>query len=426
MFGIVADDLSGAIDASAPFATRGMSTGIPLALPTFLDLSGWDVIGFNTQTRGLASREIEYPVRNAIRRLLSAGCDRIFKKIDSTLRGHPGLEIKSAMIEMMAPYAFVTPSFPQNGRTVRDGILYVHGTPLRGISEGENIPCNTKTWSVIDMLESQSGQPTGLVDLGTVGGGESAIQRRIEKLISSDIKVLVFDAVTQIHLQFIASTIIRSFPDGLIVGSAGLSSAFAQNLSPMVGAYSALNLEPHQGNVLIVAGSINPVTVKQLDDLVLTEGIETIGIDFQPVVESENEASSELQRALLRITSAFKQGKDVVLRVTPRTKQLPPHTQSPTQTKTSAMISNFIQRLTVAVFTRSRPAALVLTGGETAYAVLSGLGTEGIVIHTELQPGVALGTVEGGDAHGTTVVTKAGGFGNKKTMAAVIKNLKRL
>jgi uncharacterized protein YgbK (DUF1537 family) len=90
------------------------------------------------------------------------------------------------------------------------------------------------------------------------------------------------------------------------------------------------------------------------------------------------------------------------------------------------MISNFIQRLTVAVFTRSRPAALVLTGGETAYAVLSGLGTEGIVIHTELQPGVALGTVEGGDAHGTTVVTKAGGFGNKKTMAAVIKNLKRL
>ena len=96
MFGIVADDLSGAIDASAPFATRGISTGVPLTLPTFLDLSGWNVIGFNTQTRGLASGEIEYPVRNAIRRLLSFGCDRIFKKIDSTLRGHPGLEIKSA------------------------------------------------------------------------------------------------------------------------------------------------------------------------------------------------------------------------------------------------------------------------------------------------------------------------------------------
>lgn len=424
MFGIVADDLSGAIDASAPFATRGISTGVPLSLPTVLDLSDWKVIGFNTQTRGLIGEDIEYTVRGAIRRLLSLGCDKIFKKIDSTLRGYPGLEIRSAMTEMAAPYAFVAPSFPQNGRTVRGGILHVHENPLLTNSEEKNVSGDTKICSVIDMIGSQSGQPTGLIDLDIVEAGESAIQRQIEKLINSAAKVLVFDAATQTHLKFITSTITQSFPDGLIVGSAGLSSAFAENLSPKVNVYSTLGTKTHRGNVLIVAGSTNPVTLTQLDDLAITNDIETIGIDFQSVVAPANEARYELRRTALRTTSAFKQGKDVVLRMTSQTKQLPTHTQSQAFMKTSAMIFNFMQRLALSVFTQSSPAALVLTGGETAYAVLSGLSTAGIVIHTELQPGVVLGVAKGGVADGTIVVTKAGGFGNRKTLGAVLKNLK--
>ena len=113
MLGIVADDLTGAIDAAAPFATLGVSTGVFLSPHVTLDPPDWDVVSVNTQTRSLARPEVESEVRSAVRKLVSAGSGRIFKKIDSTLRGHPGPEIAAAMAEAEAPYAFVAPSFPE-------------------------------------------------------------------------------------------------------------------------------------------------------------------------------------------------------------------------------------------------------------------------------------------------------------------------
>jgi uncharacterized protein YgbK (DUF1537 family) len=61
---------------------------------------------------------------------------------------------------------------------------------------------------------------------------------------------------------------------------------------------------------------------------------------------------------------------------------------------------------------RTRPATLLLTGGETAIAVLRALAVDGLRLTGELEPGLALGTLAGGPHDGLVVMTKAGGFGD--------------
>ena len=262
--------------------------------------------------------------------------------------------------EAEAPYAFVAPSFPETGRTVRDGVLYIHGHTLRGAVGGGAALGDTGTSSVVDLLAEQTGRRTGLVDLATVEAGASAIRNRIGKLISAGITILVFDAVERSSLQRIVSAVIKAYPDGLLAGSAGLSSALARRLRPNPTAIADSGGAARDGPVLVVAGSVNPVTLAQLDRLANMAGVNTVWVDGASAAESADKADAELRRTLRGVASAFGRGRDVVIRWTPKTERLLASTQAPTLMKTGDLLSGFLQHLSAQIFAESRPAALIL------------------------------------------------------------------
>jgi uncharacterized protein YgbK (DUF1537 family) len=66
---------------------------------------------------------------------------------------------------------------------------------------------------------------------------------------------------------------------------------------------------------------------------------------------------------------------------------------------------------------------LVATGGDTVYALLSKLGVHSIRLLDEVEPGVPLGITAG--AVSIPVVTKAGAFGNAKTLQRSLERLHR-
>ncbi|MCL5744977.1 MAG: hypothetical protein M1541_13795 [Acidobacteria bacterium] len=70
-----------------------------------------------------------------------------------------------------------------------------------------------------------------------------------------------------------------------------------------------------------------------------------------------------------------------------------------------------------------RPSALVVVGGETLAGVARLLGFHGLLVRGETAPGMALAEVRGGPQHGSQIVTKAGDFGERETLAAVIAEL---
>jgi uncharacterized protein YgbK (DUF1537 family) len=121
---VVADDLTGAADAAAPFAARGLAVSVALS-PA--DPAGVEVLALLTDNRRRPAAEAAERMRAAVARVRDWAPETLFVKIDSTLRGQVHADVSGALDAWGGAGAVVTPAFPAQGRTVRGGALVVHG-----------------------------------------------------------------------------------------------------------------------------------------------------------------------------------------------------------------------------------------------------------------------------------------------------------
>ena len=87
---ILADDLTGATDSGAQFASRGIDTLVSWG--DSKSAGETPVVAWDLATRQLEPAAAAAKHEAAVRRLLAPG-RRLYKKIDSTLRGQPAAEI---------------------------------------------------------------------------------------------------------------------------------------------------------------------------------------------------------------------------------------------------------------------------------------------------------------------------------------------
>ena len=103
---VIADDLTGACDTGAVFARRGLRVVVQLAAGGAPVLQDGDVLVVSTDSRYLSEDQAAQAVLTAVpTAVLSAArpnC-QIYKKVDSTLRGHPGAELRAVMRPMKCP-----------------------------------------------------------------------------------------------------------------------------------------------------------------------------------------------------------------------------------------------------------------------------------------------------------------------------------
>src|ERR1039458_9829009 len=91
---LIADDLTGACDAAVHFAMRGRRTIVPIAPGA--ELADSTVIAISTDSRDLDPAAARDAVSAAAASLPTGSPSILFKKIDSTLRGHAGAAIADA------------------------------------------------------------------------------------------------------------------------------------------------------------------------------------------------------------------------------------------------------------------------------------------------------------------------------------------
>lgn len=119
MLCIIADDLTGALDAAGPFAGRGLSVVVafgPDATAKALSMSA-DVVAVSTRSREVSEEVAAARVRD-VAAVLPAGT-RVFKKVDSRLKGNVAAELVA-----LAPAALmVAPAIPDFGRIVQNGAV---------------------------------------------------------------------------------------------------------------------------------------------------------------------------------------------------------------------------------------------------------------------------------------------------------------
>ncbi|MFQ5828823.1 MAG: four-carbon acid sugar kinase family protein [Candidatus Methylomirabilia bacterium] len=393
---IIADDLTGAADTGAPFARARLVTLITLVGgPTSHarhDPQG-DVLVLSTESRHLARAEAEARVRLAAGRVGKAVW--VYKKIDSTLRGHPGPELATLMDALGPEQALVAPAFPAQGRTTVGGQQRVDGLPLEQTPlgrEGASSDLSRLFGPGPDGVGG-SGRPVQLIELSTVRRGPAAVTEMLRALGPA---VVIADAETESDLATLAGAVVQGKVT-LVCGSAGLARALARTL-PL--APTAPRPKPPRGApgpVLTVAGSRHPQTLRQVD-VARQQGVAVVRPDPEFVITD----GKAIERSAQSVVAHLAAGRDVIL-TTAGLDEAPMGGQP---------VAVGLGRIACAVVARTHVGGLVLTGGDVAAAVCAELGTSALWLMGEVQPGIALSVMLGGALPGVPVVTKAGGFGS--------------
>ncbi|HVG48100.1 MAG TPA: four-carbon acid sugar kinase family protein [Rubellimicrobium sp.] len=115
----MADDLTGALDSAAPFAARGCRVEVALRADATSEacLHGAEIVAISTQSRELTAEEAKAAVTRTTA-ALPPGV-RIFKKIDSRLKGH----IEAELSALNFSRSLVVPAIVDFGRVVKDGAV---------------------------------------------------------------------------------------------------------------------------------------------------------------------------------------------------------------------------------------------------------------------------------------------------------------
>ena len=394
---IIADDLSGAADCAIAFARTGHHTIVSLHAESS-SLAGLDDhLAVDTDTRRAPARVAAQRTAAAFAALTSEK-RRLYKKIDSTLRGNWAAEVAD-LVPLIGP-AIVAPAYPAQGRTVRHGQVVVHGVPLE----------RTETWQ----LEHAHG-PAGIAAQLEAAGlrvavlqnqamdDPAALSERIEHLADRQADAIVIDSESTEALRRVALATLPMARPIFWVGSGGLAREIAA-LLPVAGCGGPDTVPRPTGPTLVLAGSLSSVTERQTARLVMESGIQVLVVP--PSVLREGPAHAAWVSLQQRIEDTVRSGTDLLLKIA-RDERFDPGE--------GAQLAAAVARLAAPSF--ERIGGLVATGGETARAMLVESGVDHLLILDELEPGVILSAASGvGRASQPWVVTKAGAFGTEHAL----------
>jgi uncharacterized protein YgbK (DUF1537 family) len=372
LVGLVADDLTGATDSAVQFAAVGWSAHLlrsPTAGPGLAGPAP-SLLAVATDVRAAGNDDAAERTAAAVRELLARGCDRLYLKIDSTMRGSVAGQLRGALAAWSASHpdavAVLCPAFPHQNRTVVDGQVLVDGVPVAHSAAAAD-PVTPVLDSRLERLVPGAVVVTPAdLDAGVPSGGGPA-------------RLMFADASTDADLDAIAAAVHRLGPRAVAAGSAGLAAAVARRWSAGTAGPTSPPVRPST-RILVAVSSMHPVTAMSVarlrGALTAPQALGQPAVDVITAPESRAASSAE-------IAAAF--GERVA-------EQLRRHPYD----------------------------ALVLVGGDGAAATLDRVGATAITVHAALAPGIPIGTISGGAANGLHVVTKSGGFGDADSLIEIV------
>ncbi len=397
---VIADDLSGAADCAIGFAAAGARTMVTLdakaADDALAGIADADVIAADVDSRRMAPARAAACNVEAWQRLGGARAvqaRRLYKKIDSTLRGNWAAE--TAALLPHAGVAIVAPAFPATGRTTRGGCVFVNGEPL-----GESDIWRLEGLSgVADMaaLLAVHDVRTAVVELDVVRAGDAAVRARIAAFVAEGVRAVVCDAESEADIGVIAAATVSLDTPAFWVGSGGLARALATHGSPAErGQGSASGIEHRKGPVLALVGSMSGVSGRQAALLRARTGMDHI--EIAPQVLRDGSAHASWASIQQDIAGRLQGGRDLLIGI---------GRDEAFDTAEGPTLSNALAALVLPSF--DHVGGLIATGGETARAMLAAAGIATLQLRHEVEPGVPLSrTLERPARH---VATKAGAFG---------------
>ncbi|WP_186222562.1 four-carbon acid sugar kinase family protein [Burkholderia gladioli] len=419
---IVADDLSGAADCAIAFAAAGLRTVV--SLDASAPARPAAVLAVDTDTRRLAPAEAARRAADAWR-AQRAPDRRLYKKIDSTLRGNWAAEV--AALAALAGPAIVAPAFPATGRGVIDGRVLVRGVPLE----------DTETWQLehagrdaaLRALLEDAGLRVEQVGLEVLRGDPQRIVAMLAAAAAEGVRAIVVDAETSEDLARLARLTAALDTPFFWVGSGGLSRELAAlpelfeadaaaGSDSGVGAEGGAGAESRSaeaasvvapGPLLTLVGSLSAISERQCALLRAEAGIAEFIVP--PAVLREGAAHAQWHAWHERIGACLRGRQDAIVRIG-RDAAFDPAEGALLSGALAALVAPHVEGL----------GGLIVTGGETARAMLGAARIGALELAREIEAGVALGRPA--DGRGPHVVTKAGAFGTEHALLGAYRHLR--
>lgn len=405
---VIADDFTGALDTGVQFAASGAETRVVTNIEYDFSRTGREVqvLVLVAETRHVKWEEAYRMVYGIAKRACESGIPYLYKKTDSALRGNIGSELKAVLDAAGKHTLHFLPAFPRMNRVTRNGIHYIDGSPVHE-SVFEKDPFEPVTCSYIpDMMRGEV--PVTVVE--SMDGWERQNG------------VMVYDASTDEELMSIGSFLKEKGELGLTAGCAGFAAVLPQLLGLSGKRRERISLDK---KLLVACGSVNPITVRQLD-YAERAGMKRIRLTPEQKLEKDYLESEEGNRALEEWTKTALEEECCIF----DTNDLPgcraaceyagSHGLSLDELR--VRIADTLGRVVEHLVRAGVKSTMLLTGGDTLMGFMRHIGCDEIVPVCEMAPGTVLSQVDI-DGRTYSIISKSGGFGEEKLIAELAEKI---
>ncbi len=404
--GCIADDFTGATDLANNLVRAGMRVVQTIGVPA-VPVADVDAIVVALKSRTALVAEAVAQSLAAARWLRAQGAPQIYFKIcstfDSTPAGNIGPVAEALLADAGGDFALVTPAFPENGRTVYKGHLFV-GDMLLSDSPMRQHPLTPMTdANLVRVLQAQAAQSrVGLIERRQVAAGAAAVAERIGVLRREGVRFAIADALDDADLHVLAQA---SRGLKLVVAGSGLAIGIPA-LHGLAPAATAAQLPPASGSRAIVSGSCSAATNAQVARFLATGGM---GFELLPLrlADGVDMVRQALDWAATRL--AQDPARPLLIYAT-----APPAAVQAVQARlgaerAGALVERALARVAQGLVGLGVRQMLV-AGGETSGACIAALGIAQLRIGPQIDPGVPWCHAPAGAAT-LHLALKSGNFG---------------
>ncbi|MGQ4877686.1 3-oxo-tetronate kinase [Billgrantia sp. LNSP4103-1] len=408
--GAVADDFTGATDLANNLVRAGMRCVQLIGVPHGdIDIGDADAVVVALKSRSCPVEEAIENSLAAVDWLLKQGACQVYFKycstFDSTEAGNIG-PVADALLERIgSEQTVMVPAFPDNGRTVYQGHLFV-GDRLLSDSGMQNHPLTPMTDAdLVRVLGRQTRHPVGRVTYPLITQGSEAVRRELASLADTGIRHVICDTLDDGHLKVLAEAV-AEYP--LVTGGSGLGKMLPEQyrrLGWLDAVADAGRLSPSQGSALVLSGSCSRATLGQVEHFLSHQP----GFALDPLRLAEND--DHLEAALAFARQYLPEGGPVLIYASADPERVKAAQDFLGISRAGEVVEEALGRLARTLVAEG-VGRLVVAGGESSGAVVSALGLRQLRIGDQIDPGVpwTQAPLEGREAP-LSLALKSGNFG---------------
>jgi 3-dehydrotetronate 4-kinase len=419
LLGCIADDFTGATDLANMLVRGGMRTIQTIGVPAAALAQEVDAVVVALKSRTIAAREAVAQSLAALGWLRQAGCQQIYFKycstFDSTPKGNIGPVSEALMEALGADFTIACPAFPEAGRTICRGYLFV-GDVLLSESGMREHPLTPMTdANLVRVLQAQTRRKVGLIRYDTVAHGTVALGAKIAALRRDGIALAVVDALSDQDLVAIAQGC-EDLP--LITAGSGVGLGIALNhrrAGRLKHAATAAALPRRPGHAAVLAGSCSVATNGQVSHWIRSKP--ALRIDPLRLAAGQPVVQEALHWAQSRLDAGA-----VLIYATANPREVQAVQNELGAERAGHLVEQALAQIAEGLV-RAGVRNLVVAGGETAGAVVGALGIGALRIGAQIDPGVPW-TESIGDEP-IALALKSGNFGSPDFFVKALAQLEQ-